>query len=201
MPKTASKKIFRPLNSIKFFPFLFLIFFFLISCDKKPANIEKKYDTRESINQFLDDYFLDRPAKKTFVENFKYQLINGKNEELADNKGKIIFLNFWATWCFPCKKEMPDFEEIKKLMEGENFRILAVSFSEPAKKVKDFLKIYPYSFDVIVDPDNKIGSKLNISGLPTTLILDKNLEVLATAVGPRRWKNKDFVHFLKQISK
>ncbi|MDH5560851.1 MAG: TlpA family protein disulfide reductase [Deltaproteobacteria bacterium] len=159
-----------------------------------------KLDSKQEINAFLENYFLDLTQQGEKIDNFSYRLLSGKTEELDSNQGKILFLNFWATWCVPCKKEMPDMEELHHLLKDTQFRIISISYSEEEKKVKEFIDLYPYSFDIALDSDGKIGTKLGVSGLPTTYILDKNLNIIAKAMGPRKWQDKSVIAFLKKIS-
>ena len=131
--------------------------------------------------------------------DFSYQLTTGKTEKLSDNRGQVVFLNFWATWCYPCKKEMPDVERLQTLFKGKKFRVLAVSAGEGPSKVKPFLKRYPYQFDFAYDPDSTISGLYQVSMLPTTLIIGPDGTILARAVGPRKWDAKDFTDQLAKL--
>jgi hypothetical protein len=96
---------------------------------------------------------------------------------------------------------MPDMEELNTLMKGENFVMLAVAFNESDQKIARFLKQFPYSFSIIPDEKNEIGKPFFITGLPTTLILDKEGQLLGKAMGPRNWKGAEVVRFFRQISR
>lgn len=96
---------------------------------------------------------------------------------------------------------MSDIEALQEIMKGENFRILTVNYGEKESKVRKFMDQFSYTFDVIVDEHNKIGSEFKISGLPTTFILDQDGKIMGKALGPRRWKDKSFILFFKKISK
>ncbi len=182
--------------------FLILSFLLIASCDRiSDEQTEIGPISDVEIKHFLNDYYIDIPHKIKFPDNFNYLTSTGKKGSLSQHFGEVIFLNFWATWCVPCKHEMPDMEELHYLMKGEKFRMLAVAFSESDEKVGKFLKDYPYSFDIIPDKENTIGEKFFITGLPTTLIIDKKGKLLGKAMGPRDWKAPRVVRFLKQISR
>lgn len=182
---------------------LFLLLLLLnLSCDNNSSELtEIKPISEREIKVFLKEYYIDIPYKTKFPDSFEYTATSGRKGSLSGHRGEVIFLNFWATWCVPCKQEMPDMEELYHLMKDEKFRMLAVAFNESDKKVGKFLKKYPYSFDIIPDQDNKIGGKFFITGLPTTLIIDKKGKLLGKAMGPRDWKAPGVVRFFKQISR
>ncbi len=169
----------------------------LLACDKpKTPNVAEMVPT-----QFIKEMGLS-PQKPDFVfPGFSYQTLEGETRHLPAQPGKVIFLNFWATWCMPCKKEMPDIEELHGLMQGENFQILAVSMGEKSSRVAHFLKKFPYSFPIGLDPDSKVSDLFQINALPTTMVIDKQGRLRAQAIGPRVWRNQQFVDFLKVLSK
>ncbi len=170
------------------------VLFTIVSCDSKD------FSKKEHVRQFLTERFFESSKDDKFLPDFEYELISGKKEKMKNNRGKVILLNFWSTWCFPCKKEMPDMEELKHLMKGENFRILAVNSGEKKNKVKRFLSKFPYSFDIVTDEDRLITTTIGITGLPTTFIISGDGKVLGKIMGPVDWKEPSFVDFLKKIS-
>jgi thiol-disulfide isomerase/thioredoxin len=180
------------------FTFLLLMILVLtIGCEKKePVDIGEL-----EFKQFLEKKYFEVTENSDYLPDFDYQLISGQKESLKSNKGNIILLNFWATWCYPCKQEMPDLEELKHQMKGEKFRILTVNSGDKIVKIQSFLNKYPYSFDVIIDENRAISSSLNIVGLPTTFILDHDLRVIGKIMGPINWKDKTFVEYLTRFSR
>ncbi|MDX2470814.1 MAG: redoxin family protein [SAR324 cluster bacterium] len=167
------------------------------SCDK-PTQAD--IDTQKPVD-FLDEMGLLPEKHNQPLPPLEYITMRGKTVSTEALKGKVVFLNFWATWCVPCKREMPDMEELHALMKGKDFHILAISLHEPKAKVTYFLKQFPYAFQIGMDPKNVIGKALNINALPTTFIIDKKGIIRATAVGPRRWKDPKFIEYLETLSK
>lgn len=175
---------------------LIVSLFLFTSCEKKKlkaSGIEKK---------FFEDLQITPADEEDKVNdiNFKYQLSDTKIVELDRYEGKIIILNFWATWCSPCLKEMPDFESLSHKMKDYQFEIVAINAGEHLEKVKKFLEKYPYSFEFGIDNTNKILEKYQIYGLPSTLILDENLKIIAKALGPKKWSSDISVKYFKSRS-
>lgn len=151
--------------------------------------------------QFLKQRDFEASEYVSQASDFHYQLLNGQSENLRANQNNLVLLNFWATWCYPCKQEMPDLEELKHRMKGERFRILAVNSGDASSKVLSFINKYPYSFDIVLDEKREISNLFNVVGLPTTFILDRNLKVVGKVVGPINWKDDIFIEKLKEYSR
>jgi len=126
------------------------------------------------------------------VPDFSLKDLTGKKVEIKQYKGKIIFLNFWATWCGPCKEEMPSLEVLHRQFKGENFVLLTISVDyEGLKPVREFLNKQRYTFPVLLDPNGEILDLFEVKGIPTTFIIDKKGRVIGRAIGPRDWKSPE----------
>jgi peroxiredoxin len=127
--------------------------------------------------------------------------IHDKQVTLADFKGKIVFLNFWTTWCFECRIEMPLMEKLHKRLKDKDFAMVAVNLREPATRVKDFFDKHKLTFTALLDSKGKIGSRFGIRAVPTTFILDKEGGIIGKVFGSREWdisKSIDlFEHLIK----
>jgi peroxiredoxin len=151
-----------------------------------------------------DDLFLKtgiQPIKKNGIDlNFFLKDLEGKKVELKDFKGKVIFLNFWATWCGPCKEEMPSMEALYQQFKENNFVFLTISVDYEGKKtVKNFIERNHYTFPVLLDPKCETLEVFNVKGIPTTIIIDKKGKMIGKAIGPRNWKNPEFILLLKML--
>jgi len=98
--------------------------------------------------------------------------LNGKSWTLKDLKGKVVMLNFWATWCPPCRKEMPDLEALYKQFEAEGFVVLGVSDDDP-DKVREFVQKQGITYPVLLDPGSKVNHMLQIEGIPKTFVYSR----------------------------
>ncbi|MBN1243056.1 MAG: TlpA family protein disulfide reductase [Spirochaetales bacterium] len=114
--------------------------------------------------------------------------------------GKVTLLNFWATWCPPCKQEMPSIEALWKKMRGEAFDIVAISVQESRKTVETFMKEYPYTFPIYLDESGAVSGMFVSQGIPTTFILDKTGMVIAGTVGGRSYDGPELVAFFKELA-
>lgn len=144
--------------------------------------------------QFLETAGMAPELPGQEAPDFEYELLDGTQGKLSDHRGKLVFLNFWATWCLPCKKEMPDIEELQTQMKGRPFSILAVSTGEGKEKVGLYHKSFPYGFPFALDPDSNISRKYDVSMLPTTYLIGPEGKILAKAIGPRHWSAEEFVN-------
>jgi peroxiredoxin len=127
------------------------------------------------------------------------EALNGERIQLKTFKGKMIFLNFWATWCGPCKEEMPSMEALYQKFKEKDFVFLTVAVDYGgAKRVKEFIEKQRYQFPVIVDPAGKTLDLFEINKIPSTLIIDKKGRIIGRAIGPRNWNSPEVVSLLNQ---
>lgn len=118
---------------------------------------------------------------------------------VADLKGKYVFLNFWATWCPPCKAEMPSIEKLYRELAGDDFTVLAISAREPAKTVIDFLKKTPYGFPIGLDPAGTYSAVFAARAIPTSYILDRQGRAIAGITGSRDWATPEALAVFKAL--
>lgn len=113
--------------------------------------------------------------------DFKLQDLAGKEVSLKDFRGKAVVLNFWATWCPPCRAELPDFQKEHK--GARDFVILTVNQQEDKKTVSSFMNKGKYTFPVLLDLKGTVGSLYQVRGIPTTYFIDKKGIIRDVAVG------------------
>lgn len=123
--------------------------------------------------------------------DFSLPDINGQQVTLSDFKGKIVFLNFWTTWCPECRIEMPLMEKLHRRLNNQDFVMITVNLQEPASRIKNFLKKNPLTFTILLDTKGKIGPQFGIRAIPTTFILDKNGGIIGKVLGSRPWDSKE----------
>ena len=110
----------------------------------------------------------------------------GKEHKLADYKGKVVVLNFWATWCDPCREEMPAMQRLQDKLAGK-VAVLAVDYGEGPPRIRDFLSRVPVRFTVLLDRDTSAADAWKVKVLPTTLVIDPEQKVRFVAVGDVGW--------------
>jgi thiol-disulfide isomerase/thioredoxin len=126
--------------------------------------------------------------------------LKGKKWDLKDLKGKVIFLNFWSTWCGPCKEEMPSMEELYQEFKSKDFIFLTISVDYEKKDVvKGFIEKHRYTFPVLLDPQCVTLDLFQVKGIPTTFLIDKKGMMIGKATGPRNWKKPEVVSILNSL--
>jgi peroxiredoxin len=122
--------------------------------------------------------------------DFSLKDLKGREVEIKQFKGKVIFLNFWATWCGPCKEEMPGMEALHRQLKEKNFVMLTISVDyEGIRPVQEFINKHQYTFPVLLDPKGETLDLFEVKGIPTTFLIDKKGKMLGKAIGPRDWKS------------
>jgi len=120
-----------------------------------------------------------------------------KPVDLSDYRGKVVLVNFWATWCPPCRKEFPSLGRVRKLFKPVEFEVLAVNIGEDPDMVFSFTGIT--EFPVLFDRSSKIMATWRVNGLPTTLLVDRQGRLTWKAVGGREFDDPSIVATIKQV--
>ncbi|MPZ76669.1 MAG: redoxin domain-containing protein [Deltaproteobacteria bacterium] len=123
----------------------------------------------------------------------------GKKLSLKDFRGKIVFLNFWATWCVPCREEMPAMEKLYLEFKDKNFVILAVNVKDRKQDAVNFVKELRLSYPIAIDPEGQVGLLYGAWGLPTTYLIGPKGEGLARAWGPAEWYGPAARNLIKEL--
>lgn len=132
-----------------------------------------------------------RPGRATAATDFTVPGLTGSPLRLSDLKGKVVLLNFWATWCPPCKEEMPSMERLYRRYKDKGFTILAVSIdSGGPEPVAAFAKKFGLTFPIVLDPKMTVANQYSVRGLPATFLIDRRGTIAAVAIGPRDWDGK-----------
>src|SRR5262249_40852868 len=116
--------------------------------------------------------------------NFTLTDLHGKSWTLRDLRGKVTLVNFWATWCPPCRKEMPDMEELFQEFKDRGLVILAIS-DEEADKVNPFIADHKYSYPILLDPGRKVNDTFVVEGIPKSFLYDRDGHLVAEAMDMR----------------
>jgi cytochrome c biogenesis protein CcmG/thiol:disulfide interchange protein DsbE len=134
-----------------------------------------------------------RPAK-----NFDFT-VDGKTQNLADLRGKVVILNFWATWCPPCVDETPSLIELQKHIARRDGTILGVSLDDDQNAYADFLKTYHIDFPTYRDPTKKSALDYGTTMYPETYIIDRNGRIDRKIIGPQDWTGPQMMAYLDSI--
>lgn len=113
------------------------------------------------------------PAVGMAVEDFKLIDLDGKAHSLSQYRGKVVLVNFWATWCKPCTTEMPAMQTTYDKLREKGFVVLAINELEDDAKVREHIKQYGHTFPVLMDRDNKVANQFGVFGLPVSVFIDQ----------------------------
>jgi thiol-disulfide isomerase/thioredoxin len=133
--------------------------------------------------------------------NFTLQDIDGETFELNKTKGNWVFLHFWASWCGPCRKEMPTIQKLANAMKDEKFKIVMINTAEDEDTVFEFLAAIDVGLNTLMDVDGLVTEVWKPRGLPTTFLINPKGEVKYQAIGGREWGEPVYVDFIKQLLK
>jgi len=130
---------------------------------------------------------LEEMKDRSAAPGFSLPDPTGKKVGLADFRGKLILLNFWATWCAPCREEMPAMERLYRRFKDKGFVIVGVNVKDRRKEALSFLKELKITFPIVLDPDGQVGLLYGAWGLPVTYLIDPKGIAIARAWGPADW--------------
>jgi peroxiredoxin len=126
--------------------------------------------------------------------------LKGNAVRLANLKGKVVFVNVWATWCEPCRQEMPAMQALYATLAGPDFEMLAVNSDQSERSVVErFAATYRLSFPVLPDPDLQVAGRYQVTGYPETFVIDRNGTIVAHELGPRHWDAPDSVAAFRKL--
>ena len=133
--------------------------------------------------------------------DFTLEDMDGESYKLRDYRGKVVLINFWATWCPPCRKEMPALEALYKKLGGESFAVLAVNQWEDPDHVFAYtgeLNVFP-TFPILFDPESKLSAEYGVKGLPTSFLIDKQGRLAYRAVGGRDFDHPEVERLIREL--
>ena len=113
------------------------------------------------------------PTVGTTAEDFRLVDLEGKQQSLSQYRGKVVLVNFWATWCKPCTTEMPAMQSIYDRLHDKGFVVLAINELEDDAKVREHIKQHGHTFPVLMDRDNKVANQFGVFGLPVSVFIDE----------------------------
>ncbi|MDP2279913.1 MAG: TlpA disulfide reductase family protein [Nitrospirota bacterium] len=117
---------------------------------------------------------------------------------LSELKGKVVFINFWATWCDECKKEKPAIQRLYEKMQGRPFQMLTIIYKDDPKKAVNYMKINGYTMPVLFDAGNEISRSYWVRGVPETFIIDKEGIVREKIIGRRAWDSPEAIGLIEK---
>ena len=119
--------------------------------------------------------------------------------ELGSLAGRVVLVNFWATWCEPCEREMPAMERLYQRLSGPDFELVAVAIDEQEADVQAFQDRYGLSFPIVLDLDQQVYQSYQTMGVPESLLVDRSGQIIERYVGPREWDAPEHVDRIRAL--
>lgn len=151
---------------------------YTVKTNQAPGNLQAKSGTPEITTDSTE-----KTDTKIALPDFTLTDLEGNSVSLKDFRGKNVYLNFWASWCPPCKAEMPDIEKLYQETKGTDLVILAVNIGEDKKTVAKFIGENKYNFKVLLDANSSVAQAYGISSIPVSIFIDKEGNMVNSQVG------------------
>jgi len=148
----------------------------------------------------LNDLFIVPEEERHAAPDFVIEDLRGGTAGLKDYKGKVVLLNFWATWCMPCRAEMPSMEAAWKKYKERGFVVVAVSVDEGSKgRIETFSRLFDLSFPILMDPESKVSDLYKVSNMPTSFLIDRNGKIISRIVGSDDWASPEAIQLVEKL--
>ena len=174
---------------------LWMTILIAIGCGQK-ERMKEATRPSEIVNKMMSTNKSKRPDYAIKAPDFTLRTVQGELFKLSENRGKVIMLNFWGTWCGPCRREIPDFNKLHAKYQKDGVEIVGVTLtSGSSKNILDFMNDWDMEYTVLTDIDNNETQRVTsiygraigrpITGIPTTLIIDQEGYIVKGYIGPR----------------
>ncbi len=138
-------------------------------------------------------------ADKIEAPDFTLKSLTGENLRLSEFRGQVVLLNFWASWCGPCRQEMPLLNDIQKKYSPLGFSVLGINVDLKSEKAFRYLKDTPVIFPVLFDPDSKVSELYSVSAMPSTALIDKDGKVRFIHAGYKPGDEEIYRNKIKEL--
>ena len=139
-------------------------------------------------------------SERMAAPDFVIEKLEGGKTSLAEHRGKLVVLHFWATWCMPCRVEMPGMESLWQQYKDDGLVILAVSIDEGSKgRVEKYKQIFELSFPILLDPESEVNDLYKVSNMPTSFLIDGEGQIVSYVSGAADWLEPDTVRLVEEL--
>ena len=155
----------------------------------------------DEIDALMQELGFQLPRRSVQAVSFELQDLAGTTHSLDSYRGSVVFLNFWATWCAPCRTEMPAMQALhERLADTAGFAMVAVNLQEDAGQVRGFADELRLSFRILLDSSGEIAATYGARTLPMSYIIDKDGSILARIIGTRSWDDPEFEQLFRTLA-
>jgi len=161
---------------------------------------EVRADPAISVQQMMADFGVQLPKQRKAAPLFSLPKLGGGQVALADARGKLVLLHFWATWCGPCRHEMPLLHSMEQVLGSGNFRMICVNVDRgDSGAVQDYLDKTVPQFHTLLDRQGMVRNRYAVRGLPTTYLIDGDGKILGRIIGERDWQSDEAKRMMQGI--
>jgi peroxiredoxin len=125
--------------------------------------------------------------------------LDGNQHRLSDYRGQVVIINFWATWCPPCRAEMPSMQRAWVQLEKEGILMFGIDVGEDEETIFQFTANYPVEFPLLMDSDSSVINHWPVRGLPTTFVVDPKGRIVYRAIGGREWDDPELLSLVREL--
>tara|TARA_B100000686_G_scaffold49662_1_gene53233 strand:+ start:299 stop:892 length:594 start_codon:yes stop_codon:yes gene_type:complete len=186
-----SKKLILP--KIFYFSLIFFLSWFAFSSANAHS---KKAELTDEDRKLLKSLRITPPSIWIEAHDFTGELNDGSTINLKDYHHRFVLLNFWATWCVPCLKEMPDLEKAYQKMGSKKLVVLAVGMGEDKSSIRNFAEKHDFTFPMIADSTLEIARLYGVENIPITYLINPEGVIIGRALGIRDWASPDLIEFM-----
>jgi len=119
--------------------------------------------------------------------------------QLSDFRGKVVIVNFWASWCAPCREELPSMNRVRAALKQQEVAMLAINLGEDLEAVNAFIDEFPIDFTVLLDRDGTISQRWQVTGMPTTFVVNPCGEIAYRIIGKREWDSEEILGLIREL--
>ncbi len=167
------------------------------------GSAEGFFHKKKALASIAGDYFkklgIERPEKVIRAPSFALEDLSAKRLSLKDLRGKVVFLNFWATWCVPCRQEMPTMEKLQREMKEQGLEVVAINIRESKREVQKFTGELGLTFTVLLDKDGKASEEYGAWAIPLSYFINRKGEFVGKVDGPREWDSREAKGFFREL--
>ncbi len=176
----------------------------VVLCSLSLANsAEGFFHKKKEKSSVAADYFkklgIEKPEKVIRAPDFALEDLSGRRLSLKELRGKVVFLNFWATWCIPCREEMPTMEKLGREFKQQGLEVIAIDIKENKKAVRKFVDELGLTFAVLLDQDGRVSEEYGAWAVPLSYFINRKGEFVGKVEGDRKWDSQEARAFFREL--
>lgn len=178
---------------------LFITLGLLASLKPVEGFFHRKKDPVPAGESYIKKLRIEKPEKPILAPDFVLEDLSGRRVSLKDFRDKAVFLNFWATWCAPCRQEMPTMEKLHRQLKDQGLEVVAVNIRETRREVRKFFEELGLTFTSLLDGNGEVSEEYGVWALPISYFINRKGEFVGKAIGYREWDSREARAFFGEL--